>query len=560
MLITAGVNQMQGWNGRTVWMAFGMAASWGAVQTASAQPPAVTPGAVQDTLKRTPELKSAPALLSPAAEPPPRADAPPPLPAKTITVEHFEFAGNTLYSSEALNRLVARYTQRPITLVELYEAADRITDYYVRQGYTLASAVVPAQKVTEGTVRLEIIEGRIGQVRYEGLKRYRPADLAYFLDSASGRIYQAGRFETSLRRLDQLPGLDVRARLQPGDDYGSSDVVVQASETPIQGSVFLDNGGTENIGVIRSGAQLILNNPLGRADQLSLTGLRSRQGLLNYLSGAYSLPAGRDGSRVNLSYGYARFDVAGAFQGVSGSNRTARAELLLPVYGSAADQLTAIAAINDTRANTDFSGVPFATTAVTVLEVGGSFSRSYANRALTQVSALLGSNFARYDATTDTASQPLKLDLDFQQLTPLPYALELLTRTQFVYGIDPLPDTQKFSLGGPQTVRGYAPSEARGDWGYLAQASLSRRYLLGSALVVAPRLFYDAGAVRQHQAARFPPSARPQDVSLASYGFGADAGYRNLSLKLDYAVPTSSTPVSDGKEDGRFYGSLSLLF
>ncbi len=525
---------------------------------AAAQP--ITPGGVQDTLKQTPEVQPVPRLTPTASESLLRPSSAPPGASRNITVTHFEFAGNTIYSSEELGRLVSSYTQRPITLIELYEAADKVTDFYVRRGYALASALVPAQKVTEGTVRLEVIEGRIGSVRYEGIKHYAEDDLGYFLDTAEGRVYSAPEFEQHLRTVDGLPGLDVRARLQPGSEYGSSDVVVLAKETPFEGRAFIDNGGTRNIGVFRSGAQLTLNNPLGAADQLSLTALRSENALLKYGAGSYSLPTGVGASRVSVSYGHAEFDVAGAFSGVSGSSSTARAELFVPVFDTSIDQLSVIAAVNNTKADTDFGGVTFNKSQVMVLEVGGTFTRTAANRAVTQLSALLGSNFTGYNATTDTASQPLKIDLDLQQLTPLPYQLQLLSRAQFVYGIEPLPDTQKFSVGGPSSVRGYAPSEARGDWGYLAQLTLRRNFLLAGALAAAPRLFFDAGSVRQHQSDRFPLGARPQDISLASAGFGLFLGYRNLSANLDYAIPVTDTPVSDGKEDGRFYGSFSVAF
>lgn len=522
-----------------------------------AQP--ITPGAVLDTLKRPQEVKPAEPLPTPANEPAIRPNAAPATLAKTITVDRFEFAGNTLFSTDDLDATVAGYVKRPITLVELYEAADKVTEFYVRRGYTLASAVVPAQKVNEGTVRLEVIEGRIGTVRYEGLKRYEADDLNYFLDTPSGRIYRADSFEKNLRLVDGLPGLDVRARLQPGEAYGSSDIVVQTTERLAEGVAFFDNGGSENIGIFRGGVQVTLNNPTGAADQLSLTTLRSEGGLLKYGAVAYSLPTGVGASRVNLSYGYAEFDVAGVFAGVGGTNRTARGELFVPYLNTASDQLNLIAAVNDTRADTTFSGVSFNPNQITVLELGGTYVHTAANRAATQVALLIGSNFTGYD-TTDKSSQPLKIDLDVQQLTPLPwYQLQLLTRTQFVYGLEPLPDTQKFSIGGPSSIRGYAPSEARGDWGYLAQVTLRRSYLLGP-VVATPRLFYDAGVTRQHRLDRFPPRGGPKELSLASYGLGGDLGYQNFNFKFDYAVPTSNVPVSDRKEDGRFYGTFSLSF
>lgn len=527
---------------------------------AGAQP--ITPGAVQDTLKPAPELKApeqSPAPLAQSAEPPPTALAAATATAKTITVERFEFAGNTLFTAEQLNPLVAEYTQRPISLVQLYEAADKVTAFYTMRGYTLASAVVPAQKVNEGTVRLEVIEGRIGKLKYKGLKRYSPSTLGEYLKSPEGTIYQAGGFERNLRTVDGLPGLDVRARLQPGAEYGSSDILLLAKETLFEGALFVDNGGTENIGVIRTGGQLTVNNPLGVADQLSLTALRSRGGLLKYGSATYSLPVGVQSSRINLTYGYAEFDVAGAFSGVGGSNRNLRGEFYLPWRSTAAEQLSFTAAIVDTRADTDFSGITFNRSEVTLAEIASSYVRTHSNRSVTQMALILSTNLQSYNAASDSSNVPLKIDTDIQHLMPLPYALQLLVRGQFVYSLDPLPDTQKFSIGGPGSIRSYSPSEARGDWGYLGQVTLRKNYLLGPTQLT-PRVFYDFGEVRQHQADRFPLGARPQDVSLAGYGFGADARYANFSLKVDYSIPTSNAPVSDGKEDGRFYGTLSFTF
>jgi hemolysin activation/secretion protein len=91
-----------------------------AAGTASAQTSPITPGGVLDTLKRTPEVQPAePLAPPPSGEAAARASVPQGAATKSITVEHFEFVGNTLYSGDELALLVADYTSRPITLVEL---------------------------------------------------------------------------------------------------------------------------------------------------------------------------------------------------------------------------------------------------------------------------------------------------------------------------------------------------------------------------------------------------------------------------------------------------------
>mgnify|MGYP001619822740 CR=1 FL=1 len=526
----------------------------------------ITSGGVADTLRRSTEVKPLPTLQSLVDQPPAATPAVPSATEKTITVDRFEFVGNRLYPAETLAALLTDYSKRPITLLQLYEAADKITAFYVGQGYTLASTTVPAQKVTEGSVRFEVLEGQIGKLRYENLNSYKPGTLDRYLGTLEGSIYRGAQFEQALRTVDVLPGLDVKARLQPGEAYGSSDLIVQATEHRLEGSVSIDNAGTDSIGVFRYAGQLSINNPLRYADQLSLFALRSRShlgfkgkdGLLNYGSVSYSLPTGMGRSRLNASYGHAEFDVQGAFAGVGGKNQNAKLDLVSPMLQSTVDQLSLVAGISHTRANTDFSGTTFAESKVTVLEAGGRYAHTYPSRATSQLALLVGTNIGSTDAA-GIDEQPVKIDLDVQHLMPLPYQFQILARTNLVYSTAVLADTQKFALGGPDSVRGYAPSEARGDWGGLAQLTLRRSVAFG-ALVLTPKAFFDAGVTRQHDLQRFPPGSQPQELTLTSAGAGFDVAFHKLSFKLDYAAPLSKAPVSDGKEDGRAYGMFSIAF
>jgi hemolysin activation/secretion protein len=511
----------------------------------------LTAGAISDTLKRPPELQPPAPLSSPVA--PPRQEPPPGAESKTLTVQRFEFSGNSLFTDAQLAALVADYTGKPVSLIQLYEAADRITAHYVEAGYTLASAQLPAQKISEGVVKLEVLEGRVDKVVYEGLKSYRPADLDVYVAGTAGRVYRGAAFEEGLRNIDALPGLDARAVLRPGESYGSTDIVVQGKETPYQGSLFVDNSGRDTAGETRIGVQLDLNNPLRVGDQLSLLGLRSSDDLLEYGLVGYSLPTGWQGSRLKFSYGYAKFELGGGFQGVAGSNRNSRVELELPVLRGGADQLSVSAAVSDTKADTDFSGIPLRATELTLLELGGVYTHVYRSGAVSQLVGNLGSNFQKADAT-DRNSQRIRLELDAQHIQPIAKQIQLVAHGLFVYSPDPLPDTQQLSIGGPTTIRGHAPSEARGDWGYLGSLTLRRPYNFGK-LVLTPRVFVDAGRVRSRD-----PTGSTPEVTLASVGVGADAVVDRVSLKLDYATPRDDTPVSDGKDSGRVYGTLAVQF
>ena len=476
----------------------------------------VTPGTVQDTLKPPPELER-PAKRDAVDEPERFVPRPPPSD-RTLIVERFEFGGNALYSSRELAALVAGYLGRPVTLLEIYDAADKVANFYVRQGYTLASVTVPAQRVADGVVRLEVVEGRYGMVRVDGASSYDADTVRRHLgDIPFGSPYKAGELQGGMRRLNRLPGLSAKAVLRPGETYGTSDVVVKVTETPVSGSFVVDNYGRENIGEFRVAASATFNNPTGVADQLQLLALRSEDGRLNYGYGAYSLPLNLRGDRLVLSHGYASFEVPE--NNVDGSNRASRIQVDMPIIANERTRFRISPAISRTDSTVDLFGV-----------------------------------------STGLGTELTLFELGAQHLHPLKSHTFGFVRIHGVFSDDPLPDTERFSIGGPTSVRGYPASEARGDKGIFGTVGLRQVYRLGSTRLQG-RLYADSGRA---WLVGLPPGA-DDEFSLSSIGIGLDATMPGpVSLKLDYAVPTdgesSTRTVSDGKEDGRLFGSLTVGF
>lgn len=532
----------------------------GVIGTAVAQAP--SPGTVADTLKRAPEL------TAPAATPEVQRDQAPapaaPAQATRFVVSSFVFEGNTLYSASQLAPLVAAYAGRPITLVDVYAAADLIAEHYVANGYSLASVNVPPQKIEGGSVRLQVSEGRLAKIATEGNSMYSSEQITGRLEGVSaGAVYRGTALERSLREMNTLPGLQVRAVVRPGEAYGTSDLILRATEQRYEGAASVDNYGRDTIGEIRYSVSGQINNPFRLADQIQLMALRSESGLLTYGYGAYSLPINRMGTRLTASYGHAEFEVEDS--PVDGRNRSGRLSLDHPLIRSAEESLTASIGVSTIDANSDFSGLPLNDTLVTVLELGALYSYSNPQTGLTQVSTNIATNFQKLTRDEINAAQffgerlfgdqRLRLEVDMQQLTPLAAGFQLLGRVNAVYSPDPLVDTQQYSLGGPNNIRGFLSSEVRGDRGYFGSITLRRPMAVG-AVRLTPRAFADSGKV-------FVVDADPgvsEEESLTSVGIGLDLQYQRLGAKFDWSFPTDSHVASDGEDDSRLYGSLSASF
>lgn len=522
----------------------------------------VTPGSIGDTLKPAPSLSAPP--VRPDATPRSRSTPTNGSGSEArITVSRFEFTGNRLFNSCDLAAVIADYVGKSISLNELYEAADKVTDFYADHGYTLANVNVPAQTIKDGVVRLEVIEGRIGSVGFEGNRHYSSERLSRFVThTRPGAIYRGDNLQHDLLTLNALPGLATRAVLKPGVEFGTTDVVVKTQDTKFDGSVSADNYGRSDAGEYRYSATVGVNNLTGYADRLQGLFLHSNTNRLNYGDLSYSVPLLPNGLTLSADYGYAYFsaEIEPPIES-AGHNKNVNASLAMPWIRSYSDTFSSSIGWSYTDANADLTGLSISNTNIQLLNLGLSESHAWANGSISQLSSSLRSNFKGYsDSSCNTfqcRDEEARVELNLQHLQPLPYQMQVLTTFDGVFSPNALPDTEKLAIGGPTSIRGFAPSATRGDRGWYGQLTLRRSFTLGPVLVT-PRGFGDTGEVWNLDM----DSSSPHD-SLSSAGVGLDVTYRMLTFRADWSEPLDSKGGAEtaGRDDyGRFYGSLSATF
>ena len=124
---------------------------------------------------------------------------------------------------------------------------------------------------------------------------------------------------------------------------------------------------------------------------------------------------------------------------------------------------------------------------------------------------------------------------DLSHTHELPAGIQLFTKVQGQLTGDPLLDSEQFSAGGLDTVRGYYESAAAGDQGFAGTVELRSPSLLSHA--DDEWRFYLFG----EHANLFINQVLPEQKShfeLASVGVGTRVRYRkHFSASLDLGVP-----------------------
>lgn len=512
----------------------------------------ITPGAVLDTLPGVkPVLPQSPAeVIFPASRPNAVHDPAAP----RFTVNAFTFVGNTVYTQQQLKQLTERFIDLELNLYDLNRAADSVTRLYRETGYPISRAIIPAQKVENGIVRIEVIEGRISTISIVGNNRYPEQLIASRISELSqNEIITIDRLERSLLLMNDLPGLAARATLAPGAEYGTTDMVIRAEETSIAGAITFDNQGIRETGQLRVDAGIDFNNPLRIGDQLNIRAIRTEHDLLSFGRIGYSLPVSGNGMRLGATYSRVNYDIAGPFAALGISGEVSNTEFLLtwPYLRSRARNIIFGIGMRRTEATQRTLGIQTSDTRIDLLNLSVTGNWVHEDSAFTNATLAFAGNGKKNPFGTRQDAQAAKLDFDISHLRAASKNWDYYLRTHWVFSSDALADTEKFALGGPGSVRGYRQSTLRGDNGWLATIELRRQFVLGNTAGMF-NVFYDEGSVKAKGFTRFD--------SIRSAGVGGSVfPHKNLRASVEYAHPLSDRVAVDGKR-GRAWFTLSASF
>lgn len=454
---------------------------------AHAQPvPAPTPGAMADTVNRRtlPQLETPPQVLFSRPAPGARRAS-----TQRFLVSGFTFTGHTVFPEALLRRVVEPYLDLQLTLEELDRVADRITALYRAHGYTVARAVVPAQRVVDGLVTIQVIEGRLEAARFKGASRYGNDFLDPWLEplvdaNGQGPIVNDAALERQLLLLNDLPGLNARGTLVPGERFGGTVLEVETQEKPLGLSVGGNNNGTKETGRERGDIGLEVNNPLRLGDQLQLRAMQSRDGLFRWRRAGYSVALGKNGTRLAVSATETTYRLGGEFEAldIAGQVRSADATLSHPFTRSRTRNVIGAMQWRVTRSEQTVAAQPLsgAKLPVAVASVYANWVRR--DSSAHGLSLALTTNMLRrgHDDGGEDYKRFFKVDAEWTYLAGAARNFDVHLRARVARSSAPLPDLERISIGGADSVRGYQPAQLRGDAGYEASFELRRQFLLGN--------------------------------------------------------------------------------
>ncbi len=481
----------------------------------------------------------------------------------TVTPRVFLFEGNSVISTLDLTKLVSPWIGKTLSFDALNGVVDGVRDFYQKRGYILASAFLPEQQINTGVVRIAVQEGKLGQVRIRqpfaaGVRvTEEQVQAIVAANIKEGVPVSEETLERPLLLIEDMAGASVRSSLGRGGRQGTADLELEVRPDTrkgiISGSAELDNFGNDATGRNRLTLKTDVNGLMRFGDVLSLQGFVTNQRLSVFGNAGYQFPVGANGMKAGVSVGKLSYSLGGEFAALeaSGTARTAEANLSYPFVRSRNGNVIGRAAIDNKKSDSVQAFGSHQTTSVTGMRLQLTMDmRDARSSSVLALGTQLGSVSIAdpvqlaIDQSVNgfkTSGRFSKFTYDAQHVQMLGPRLSLVLKSSGQLASKNLTGVEKFSLGGPDRVRGYLPGAGSGDSGITATAELR---LPVDALSVAGGTttingFFDVGHVQRNRRLDDAPAndkTQANGRTLSSMGLGLRYGKEdNFMLRADIA-------------------------
>lgn len=531
-------------------LALALAAQASAQTLPSNLPPGSDPGALQQRrIEEQRRQRQEEALRRESIDEPIDTDALPPQQVPAVreevyfNVAEIEFTPSEMLTRAQLEALAAPYRGRRVSLREIQQLVAKVNALYREQGIVTAQAVLPPQDLSDGVLRIRLIEGRLGEL---SVRENRSTDEDYvtaWIRQQPGDVVDLAALERDLRRFNRTNDAQARAELRPGAQAGETDVGIILVEPPRhEVTVFTDNGGSEATGEIRWGATYRNRSLFGRRDDLGISAVQA-EGQESYSIG-YGTPVNTLGTRVRVAYYDDRTEITdGPFAGlnINGDASALVGTLRHPLLLGDAYQVDALVGAKRRDSANRIDTMPLQDTETEDMSLGieaqRADSRGYWLASLTASkgrSRTLNGDTDRFGIWRGTVRRSQNLAEG--------YALVGSVNWQYTAD-DGLPASEQFLLGGDYSVRGYSTAVLAGDRGYTVNLELHHPVPFWTGRDGPPLsgfLFLDYGQVRSSGG-----SPAPRDT-LMGIGWGISAALPgNIAVRASYASAQRHLPGED---------------
>lgn len=469
-------------------------------------------------------------------------------PAPKFEVKEFVVYGQNFLGAERTFKILNDFLGEHEGMEGLLAATDALETELVKEGYSFSRVVLPPQTLKEGKITLKVVDFKVGKVTVEGNEYFGENNIRASLpELVTGKIPNTRILSRALQVANEHPAKKAQLLFQESEEPGSIDAVIRVKDqSPISYFTSLNNTGNAETGELRLTAGISHGNLFQKDHALTFTYTMSptKPEKVSQTGLSYNIPLYEEGASLlflssfsNVKTGVVAggFDVSGAGTVLSSKYK----QQILKIgaykhYWSAGWDYKEF--VNDIKFGSSNLGGTVHSTPL-VAEYGGSYQAStWASNLSTTFSYNLpvgGSSDASSYNTARSGAKPewysIKYNLGWNYFPNADWMFNLMLSGQV--GSGTLIPGEQFAMGGPGSLRGFAPGAVTGDDGN--QVNLEMWMPGFTSYKIRPIAFVGVGS----KLLKNPQTGEVASESPASAGLGIRWTWKeSLNVELDYGV------------------------
>ena len=471
-----------------------------------------------------------------------------------ILLKKIIFSPSAFISEEELEEIAARYVDRKQDNAGLQAIVKEINELYAQRRIITALAYLPKQDIENGVLRVTMVEGKLGAISVKGANLLPEEAVTNNVTAPVNETLNLPKLERDVAWFNKSHNAQVQASLQPGANFGMTDVVLSLTEPPRNSyQVFVDNQGVTSVGQQQLGMNFQHYGLLGLDDKFTLYTVRAQSNInVNF---SYNLPVNPWGGRLGVSFTRGQIHVyKGPYVrlGIDGQSENLGANFAQPIFVGSKWSLIGNASLTQSQSVSKQHSTLVTDNLTFKRTLGVTLAYLDQNYGVT-LSPNVSTALTKYNVT-DVQRDFTFFNTAYSGFARLPFDFTATLNGSLQWANQKLlPGDQLFQIGGPNSLRGFPTSGAAGYAGFFTNYELHRGLgdLVGE--LWGKRLsgfaFFDDGAVY---------STYPKRVSMRSVGLGVswDSGYDvvvdlSIARPLNEAMSEQSTSTFYFRVTGR---------
>lgn len=479
-----------------------------------------------------------------------------------------------IYTPQILYDMYKDYVGQKVSFADLNVIAQRVTKRYREDGYIFSRAVLPPQKIVDGVVHLRAVEGRIAHVKLVGHYTDKDGLIQRLADKIStSHAANAKEIERYLLLINDLPGITAKSFIKPSEEAGGGDLIIDVEEKSAEGSLSVDNRGSDFLGPDRGTAVAAFNDVLGLHDRTTFRTIDTpniRE--LRFGDITHEEQIGSDGAKITARAAFTGSDPGGSISGeeITGDSQQYDLEGVYPLLRSRQYNFNLVAGFDALDSTTDVLGTQTADDRVRTVRAGTRFDLTDSLRGVNQFEVMATQGITGLGATPDGAGRSrtngyedfLKGTATATRVQQLPDLWSLMLSGTGQASDHPLLASEQFSLGGPTYGRAFDVGEVTGDDGYAGVAELRYGGPVADNQILQSYQAYtytDYGVALNQDTSAVPGEAGRE--SLTSAGLGVRLNFQqNFSGYVELDKPMDKAPAAEGDNGSRLFFSVLKRF